>query len=113
MGEIGGTDTSGRYRDYTVGGPEAKKAQDKGLAEANWHCCSIERKTLRRLMQRDDYHALRDTFITFSLIGASGYAAYHFWYQESYGLFALFFWIYCTIYCSTGDSRWHECGHST
>ena len=64
-------------------------------------------------MQRDDYHALRDTAILFVLIFASGYAAFYYWKQQSYGLFALMFWIYCTLYTSSGDSRWHECGHGT
>lgn len=64
-------------------------------------------------MQRDDYHATRDTAVLFGLILASGYAAYRCWQQGSYGLFALFFWAYCTLYTSSGDSRWHECGHGT
>merc|ERR1740121_2524999 len=43
----------------------------------------------------------------------SGSAAVHFWNRGSYGLFALFFSVYCTFYTSSGDSRWHECGHGT
>ena len=30
-----------------------------------------------------------------------------------YLCFAVLFWAYCTFYTSAGDSRWHECGHST
>jgi fatty acid desaturase len=101
------------YRDYSLTGPEGELARKNGLASGQWFLPHIERKTLRRLMQRDDYHALRDTAILFVLIFASGYAAFYYWKQQSYGLFALMFWIYCTLYTSSGDSRWHECGHGT
>ena len=91
----------------------AKLAREKGLASGQWFLPHIERKTLRRLMKRDDYHATRDTVILFSLIFSSAYASYQFWQTESYYLFAFTFWIYCTLYTSSGDSRWHECGHGT
>ena len=68
---------------------------------------------MRKLMQRDDWHATRDTIILFSIIVGSGYAAHHFWHQANYTLFAMFFWVYCTFYTSSADSRWHECGHGT
>ena len=48
-----------------LAGPESKAAIEKGLASGTWFVPQIERKTLRRLMQRDDYHALRDTAILF------------------------------------------------
>lgn len=44
-----------------------------GLASATWYTPYIERKTLRRLMQRDDYHASRDTVVLFILIFSFGY----------------------------------------
>lgn len=96
-----------------MGGPESDLAIKKGLASGQWFVPHIERKTLRRLMQRDDYHALRDTAILFSLIGATGYGSYYCWTQGNYYLFAGLFWVYCTLYTSSGDSRWHECNHST
>jgi len=102
-----------KYRDYTVGGPEGEHAVKKGLANGQWFVAQIDRQTLRRLMQRDDWHALRDTCILFSLIFAAGGTAYNYWMQGKYKLFAVFFWIYCTLYTSSADSRWHECGHST
>merc|ERR1712232_1393779 len=73
----------------------------------------IDRKTLRRLMQRDDYHALRDMAILYSIIFVSGLGSYYCWTRGHYYLFALTFWIYCTFYTSSADSRWHECGHGT
>ena len=102
-----------KYRDYTVGGPESAQAIKKGLANGEWFVPHIDRKIMRRLMQRDDYHAIRDTVLLFGIIFASGYAAYHFWNQSNYLLFGLCFWIYSTFYTSSGDSRWHECGHGT
>ena len=102
-----------QYRDYSLDGPEGEAAIKKGLANGVWFVPNIERKTLKRLMQRDDHHAIRDTAILFGLIGASGYASHYLWYQGSTYLFALVFWIYCTLYTSSADSRWHETGHST
>mmetsp|Transcript_73161 Transcript_73161/g.145117 ORF Transcript_73161/g.145117 Transcript_73161/m.145117 type:complete len:490 (+) Transcript_73161:39-1508(+) len=102
-----------KYRDYTVGGPESQIALANGLANGQWFVPEIDRKTLRRLMQRDDWHASRDTCILFSLIFASGGAACYCWTHGNDKLFAILFWIYCTLYTSSGDSRWHECGHGT
>ena len=101
------------YRDYSLAGPESQAAIRKGLASGQWFVPQIERKALRALMQRDDWHAMRDTALLFALIGASGYTALLAWRAARYGLFALFFWCYCTLYTSSADSRWHECGHGT
>jgi len=101
------------YRDYTVGGPESKLALKKGLANGVWFVPFVERKTMKELMKRDDYHATRDTAILFGIIASTALAAYYFWTVGSYGYFAMTFWIYCTFYTSSADSRWHECGHST
>jgi len=101
------------YRDYSLTGPESAAAVKKGLASGQWFLPYIDRKTLRRLMKRDDYHALRDTAVLFTLIFAFGFAAYFFWSKEQYCLFAVCFWVYCTLYTSSADSRWHECGHGT
>ena len=104
---------NGSPPDYSLVGEEGKEAVRKGLANGHWFVPHVERKTLRRLMQRDDWHATRDTVVLFGLILGSGYGAFHFWQQGSYWLFALCFWVYCTLYTSSGDSRWHECGHAT
>ena len=101
------------FRDYSLAGPESDLAVKKGLASGQWFLPQVDRSTMRRLMQRDDYHALRDTAILFSIIFSSGYVSLHYWQAERMYHFALFFWIYCTFYTSSADSRWHECGHST
>ena len=102
-----------KYRDYSLDGPESEAARKKGLASAQWYVPHIERKTLRRLMQRDDYHALRDTALWIIILASSGLASCRLWSQERYGAFVLTFLVYCTFYTSAADSRWHECGHAT
>ena len=64
-------------------------------------------------MQRDDYHATRDCIILFALVGALGYGSFWLWGQGHAYAAAFTFWCYCTVYTSSGDSRWHECGHGT
>lgn len=102
-----------QYRDYRLDGPEYQLAKEKGLADAQWWVPKIERKTLRRLMKRDNWHALRDTAILFTIIAASGCGSSYLWAEGKYVQFAIVFWIYCTFYTSSADSRWHECGHGT
>jgi len=102
-----------KYRDYSLDGPESDLAVKKGLASGQWYVPNIPRKTLRRLMQRDDHHALRDTAILFTLIFTSAAASYFLWHSGCPYLAAVSFWVYCTLYTSSGDSRWHEAGHGT
>jgi fatty acid desaturase len=102
-----------KYRDYTVGGPESELARKKGLASGQWFVPHIERKTLRRLMKRDDYHASRDCAILLGILLTTALTSCYFWQREEYYLFSFTFWVYCTFYTSCADSRWHECGHAT
>jgi fatty acid desaturase len=101
------------YRDYSLTGPEGKAAHKKGLVDGQWFTPHIERQTLRKLMQRDDYHAARDTVALAAILFVTASISCHFWSEGRYFLFALSFWVYCTFYTSCGDSRWHECGHGT
>ena len=102
-----------KFRDYSLDGPEGKKAVEKGLANAQWFVPEIDRKDLRRLMQRDDWHATRDTIILFSIIIGFGYLSYYYWIQQNWVNFTICFLTYCVFYCSSADSRWHETGHAT
>lgn len=101
------------YRDVSLVGPESRQAIKKGLASGTWFVPKIDRKTLRVLMKRDNWHAVRDTVLLFAIIGGFGYLSYVAWQAQNYFAFALTFWVYCTFYTSSGDSRWHECGHGT
>ena len=60
--------------DYSLVGENAAKAVERGLAEADWYQCPVPRATMRRLLDRRDGPAVRDTIIWFALILGSGYA---------------------------------------
>lgn len=98
------------HLDYSLTGENATRAIERGLAEADWYQCPVPRETMRRLLERRDGPAIRDTLIWFALIFASGYAAYLLW-GTWWCLIPLA--IYGVLYASTSDSRWHEAGHGT
>ena len=96
--------------DYSLTGLSAAQAIEKGLAEAEWYQCPVPRETMRKLLERRDGPAIRDTILWFALIVSSGFATYALW-----GTWWVIFpyLIYSVLYASTSDSRWHECGHGT
>jgi Na+-transporting NADH:ubiquinone oxidoreductase subunit F len=96
--------------DYSLTGANAALAVEKGLAEADWYQCPVPRETMRKLLERRDGPAIRDTALWFALIIGSGYATYALW-GSWWAL--LPYAIYCALYSSTSDSRWHESGHGT
>ncbi len=96
--------------DYSLVGLNATAAVEKGLAEADWYQCPVPRAEMRRLLERRDGPALRDTLIWFALLGASGAAGYFLW--GSWWA-VIPFLIYGVLYASISDSRWHEAGHGT
>ena len=65
--------------DYSLLGKNAKLAEEKGLASADWYASPIPRKRLKELMQRRNGPAIRDTLLWFTLLGLTGFLAYHFW----------------------------------
>ena len=97
-------------RDYSLIGPEAQKAKDKGLASATWYTTPIPRKRMKELMRRSDQPAIRDTAIWLGLLVLTGGFGVYFW-----GTWwcVPFFFVYGILYGSASDSRWHECGHGT
>ena len=96
--------------DYSLTGVNATVAIEKGLAEADWYQCPVPRETLRKLLERRNWPAIRDTIIWFTLIIGSGTAAFllrhSLWMIGPYA-------VYCVLFASTSDSRWHESGHGT
>jgi hypothetical protein len=50
--------------DYSLTGVNSTLAVEKGLAEADWYTCPIPRDTLRKLLERRDGPAIRDTLIS-------------------------------------------------
>ncbi len=97
-------------RDYSLVGPEAKRAGELGLVSAQWYVAPMPRKRMKELMQRKDGPAIRDTLIWIASFLVTGGLAVYFWPS----LWALLFFIaYGVLYGSSADSRWHECGHGT
>ncbi len=98
------------HLDYSLTGENAARAIERGLAEADWYQCPVPRATMRKLLERRDGPALRDTAIWFALIFGFGIATYLLWGS---------WWVvipylcYAVLYGSTSDSRWHESSHGT
>ena len=96
--------------DYSLVGKDTALAIEKGLAEATWYASPVPRQEMRKLLERKDGPAIRDTLLWFALIIASGACGFMLW-----GTWwaILPFMIYGVLYASTSDSRWHESGHGT
>ncbi len=97
-------------RNYSITGPENKRAQEKGLAGAEWYMSPIPRQKMKELMKRRNGPAIRDTLIWFAAIAIVGYLAFRAW--GTWWAVPAFF-VYGLLYATPGDSRWHECGHGT
>jgi fatty acid desaturase len=97
-------------RDYSLVGEESRRAEERGLASAEWYATPIPRKQLKELMKRRDAPAIRDTAIWIAALLLSGGAGAYFW---GHWLAVPCFIIYGVLYGSSSDSRWHECGHGT
>ena len=97
-------------RDYSLIGRDGRLAVENGLAAAEWYHTDIPRKEMKALMQRKDGPAIRDTLIWLGLFLVFGGLAIALW-PSWWAILPLF--CYGTLYGSTGDSRWHECGHGT
>ncbi|TSA29756.1 MAG: NADH:ubiquinone reductase (Na(+)-transporting) subunit F [Verrucomicrobiaceae bacterium] len=98
------------HLDYSLTGENAALAVERGLAEADWYQCPVPRATMRKLLERRDGPALRDTAIWFILLLASGWATYHLW--PSWWA-VIPYLLYAVLYGSVSDSRWHESSHGT
>ena len=101
---------TGEKRDYSLTGPSARRAEEAGLATAEWYHTDVPRKTMKALMKRRDGPAIRDTILWALLhvaFASAGIALWGTWW-------AVPFWLaYGVLYGSACDSRWHECGHGT
>lgn len=96
--------------DYSLVGDAAKLAEASGLANPRWFRPKVDAADIRRLSQKNDRKALRDTVLWLGLMivfAAAGIALWPSWWS------APFWMAYGVLYCSGADSRWHECGHKT
>ncbi len=96
--------------DYSLTGESARLAVANGLAEAEWYTTPVPRAEMRKLLERRDGPAIRDTLIWFGLLGLFGTLGVMLW--GSWWA-VLPFMAYGVIYASTSDSRWHESSHGT
>ncbi len=95
---------------YSLVGPEGPRAVAAGLTSGAWYRTEVPRKRMKELMRRTDQPALRDTAIWLGLMLVSGVAGGLLW--GSWAALPCFL-VYGVLYGSSGDSRWHECGHGT
>ena len=96
--------------DYSLTGANSALAVEKGLAEADWYTCPVPKAEMRKLLERRDGPAVRDTLLWFALLFGFGFWAYS-WWGSARAIIP--FLLYGVIYGSTSDSRWHESGHGT
>ncbi|NQU41535.1 MAG: fatty acid desaturase [Lentisphaerae bacterium] len=96
--------------DYSLTGRNTRLAIENGLAEATWYAPPVPREEMRKLLERRDGPAIRDTLIWFALILGSGAWAFMLW-GSWWAIIP--FAIYGVLYGSTSDSRWHESSHGT
>ncbi|MCW8175744.1 fatty acid desaturase [Verminephrobacter aporrectodeae] len=96
--------------DYSLTGANARRAIERGLAEARWYQSPVPREQLRQLLTRRDGPALRDTALWFALLGLSGWASLALW--GSWWALPPYM-VYAVLYATASDSRWHETSHGT
>ncbi len=97
-------------RDYSLSGPDGKRAVEVGLSAISWYHSDITREEMKALMQRKDQPAIRDTIILFGCMLVFVILGIALWPT----IWSVPFWLaYGVLYGSAMDSRWHECGHGT
>ena len=55
-------------RDYSLVGPDSRRAVEIGLASAEWYHSEVPRSVMKDLMKRTDGPAIRDTILWFALL---------------------------------------------
>ena len=97
-------------RDYRVGGPEAERAEARGLVEAQWYRPPIDPDRLHKLTARTNRRAAVDTVLWLGLLTGAGVLA---WLAVGSWWAVPAFAAYGALYGGASDSRWHEMGHGT
>jgi Na+-transporting NADH:ubiquinone oxidoreductase subunit F len=105
-----GNGGSRQLGDYSLVGPNAARAVQRGLADAKWYASPIPKEKMRALLERRDGPAVRDTLLWFALLLGFGLAGTALW-PSTWAIIP--FAVYGVIFASTSDSRWHETSHGT
>src|SRR5688500_7616912 len=100
-------------RNYSLLGPDGRRAVETGLAAAEWYHTGVPRKGMKERMQRKDGPAIRDTAIWLGSMAVLAGAGIALW-LGGHPWLSLPFWLaYGVLYGSASDSRWHESSHGT
>ena len=97
-------------RDYGLTGADSRRAIELGLADAQWYRPPIDSRRLKQLTTRSNGRAARDVVLWLAVLAIAGLLAW--WSLGSWWAIPAFL-VYGTLYGSSSDSRWHECGHGT
>ncbi len=97
-------------RDYSLTGPESRRAVEAGLADAEWYRTPLPADTLAGLTQRTNLRAGLDVTLWLALLAGSGVWA---WSALGSWWAVPAFVVYGALYGGAADPRWHECGHGT
>ncbi len=97
-------------RDYSLNGPEPKRAWERGLVSADWHKYPVPRARMKELMRRSHFPGLWHLLLWFALIALFGVLAFLSW--GTWWAVPAFI-AYSTVLPGSSDPRWHECGHGT
>ncbi|TNC69143.1 fatty acid desaturase family protein [Rubellimicrobium roseum] len=100
-------------RDYSLLGPDGRRAVETGLAAAEWYHTEVPRKVMKELMQRKDGPAIRDTILWLGLMAVFAGIAIALMLTGHPWLSVPFWLSYGVLYGSASDSRWHESSHGT
>ena len=96
--------------DYSLTGVNTARAIEMGLAEADWYQSPVSRGKMRKLLERKNGPAIRDTFLLIAILVGTGFATVSLW--GTWWIIAPYL-VYAAFYGTASDSRWHECGHGT
>jgi Na+-transporting NADH:ubiquinone oxidoreductase subunit F len=96
--------------DYSLVGECTTRAIERGLAEAEWYQSPVPRAILRKILERRDGPAVRDTLLWFMLLGLTGWGTALLW--GTWWVIPVYL-VYAVLYATASDSRWHEAGHGT
>jgi MocE subfamily Rieske [2Fe-2S] domain protein len=99
-----------KHLDYSLTGENARLAIERGLAEADWYQTPVPRAQLRKLLERKNGPALRDSLLWFGLLALTGWGTVALW-GSAWVVFP--YALYAVLYATASDSRWHECSHGT
>ncbi|MGI9606356.1 MAG: fatty acid desaturase [Acidimicrobiales bacterium] len=97
-------------RDYSLVGAESRRAEENGLAEAEWFQAEVSPERMRTLTARTDLRPAIDTLIWVGLIVGLGALA---WSLRGSWWAVPAFIAYGALVGGSADARWHESGHGT